>query len=290
MNTTNSMNLSATEARSLLGTLSSVPADIQAAFRHRYGQILSELMTEEDEQQRVAQEVRLTQLSLACRLLLGHISEPVPQAEPDAPGEPAVHEAPQQATAHTATAEAESQPAASIQAEIPQSGMRAQPARHQTNPFWLNAMLTLPLLILAGVVVAFVLHLQQQIQTQQDVLLKQTDQLVQMQQLHQGERRQWLAQLNLQQSQLAEQQQLLQQQQLAATDLQRQLAATDKQLALSQNDKQHLQEKLTHVQQVSDRLIASLCEDSARISPAVGMNLYNDYISRCEQSWQMAAQ
>ncbi|WP_430461280.1 hypothetical protein ACQUQU_00420 [Thalassolituus sp. LLYu03] len=136
----------------------------------------------------------------------------------------------------------------------------------------------------------FFLHLKQQINALENVLNRQTDQLVAMQQMHQGERRQWMSQMNLQQNQLREQQITLNQQTHDYSMLQQQLAATDKALAVERLTTDTLNDQIARLSRVSTQLIVSLCEDSARLGPAVGLSLKDEYMRRCQQSWRLAAE
>lgn len=261
-----------TEARKLLGTLSEHEADIASAFRHRYQQTLQNLSADSADEVRTALELQLQQLSYACRLLLGRQSEAAPQAVTAEP-------APVASPASDSKAAAGHTPPRN-RAETTQAPLR-----------WLltSAIVTLVALILTtgGL---FLHHLTQQISTLESVLNRQTDQLVQMQQMHLGERRQWLAQLNMQQSELQNQQQELKQSAQQLTQIHQQLASTDKQLALAQYSNRSQQEQIARLSRVSEQLIVSLCEDSSTVLPAISLSMRDGYMQRCQQSWRLAAQ
>lgn len=258
--------MTSAEARKLLGTLSEHEADIASAFRHRYQQTLQNLSADSADEVRTALELQLQQLSYACRLLLGRQSEAAPQA---------------------VTAE----PASDSKAAAGHTPPRNRAETTQAPLRWLltSAIVTLFALILTtgGL---FLHHLTQQISTLESVLNRQTDQLVQMQQMHLGERRQWLAQLNMQQTELQNQQQELKQSAQQLTQIHQQLASTDKQLALAQYSNRSQQEQIARLSRVSEQLIVSLCEDSSTVLPAISLSMRDGYMQRCQQSWRLAAQ
>lgn len=258
--------MTSAEARKLLGTLSEHEADIASAFRHRYQQTLHNLSADSADEVRTALELQLQQLSYACRLLLGRQPEAAPQA---------------------VTAE----PASDSKAAAGHTPPRNRAETTQAPLRWLltSAIVTLFALILTtgGL---FLHHLTQQISTLESVLNRQTDQLVQMQQMHLGERRQWLAQLNMQQTELQNQQQELKQSAQQLTQIHQQLASTDKQLALAQYSNRSQQEQIARLSRVSEQLIVSLCEDSSTVLPAISLSMRDGYMQRCQQSWRLAAQ
>lgn len=258
--------MTSAEARKLLGTLSEHEADITSAFRHRYQQTLQNLGPESTDEVRTALELQLQQLSYACRHLLGR--------QPEA--------APQLSTEQLA-------PAITLPANDTAREATTTPIQAPLRWLLISAVVTLFALILTtgGL---FLHHLTHQINTLESVLNRQTDQLVQMQQMHLGERRQWLAQLNMQQTELQNQQQELKQSTQQLTQIRQQLASTDKQLALAQYSNTSQQEQIARLSRVSEQLIVSLCEDSSAVLPAISLGMRDGYMQRCQQSWRLAAQ
>ncbi|MCD8530404.1 MAG: hypothetical protein LRY66_03380, partial [Saccharospirillaceae bacterium] len=136
--------------------------------------------------------------------------------------------------------------------------------------------------------------LQQQLTGQQQALHFSQQQLAQQLIAQQQERADWLhtQQEYQQQLQSAQHQLFVQQQQAHAQhqEWQQRLATIDKALALEQREGDALQQRINRLNRVSEELIANLCADSAAVGPAVGLTIYAQYMQRCQQSWELAAQ
>jgi hypothetical protein len=260
-------------ARQLLGTLSKQPQDIEAAYQHQIRHTASLLLQPNgaDEHQQLSQT--LIQLMEARRCLL---SETNPAA--------------------TATV----LPTQSHSSKNQQHTISAQ----RTNN---NAMTTAqPLTMVIGFLLLFsavaaalfsqqhINGLQQQLLSQQQSLQFSQQQLAQQLTVQQKERAEWRhTQQEYQHQITAAQQQLLAQQQQASAqqqEWQQRLANVDKALALEQREGDSLQQRINRLSRVSEELIANLCTDSAAVGPAVGLTIYAQYMQRCQQSWELAAQ
>lgn len=258
MDTTATTSQPKDDARRLLGTLSTHPGDIDAAFTHQYQHTLQQLRQVQSDDEQDALEKTLRSLRLARKQLLetNTVSQP-----PAAAG-----------TAPTATlASGQQQPAV-------------------TPHTLLVISLALLFTLLAGSGGWFVSHLQQQIVQLQLISEEQTQQLLRMQDIHLGERRQWLAQQDLQQRQIIRQQEAIGQQHQQYSALQHQLAQSEQQRVQLDASNRQQQQHIQHLNRVSDQLISSLCDDSANLSPAVGSHLRAAYLQRCSSSWRLAAQ
>ncbi|PHS61494.1 MAG: hypothetical protein COB09_17760 [Thalassobium sp.] len=261
-------------ARQLLGTLSKQPQDIEAAYQHQIRHTASLLLQPNgaDEHQQLSQT--LIQLMEARRCLL---SETNPAA--------------------TATV-------LPTQNHISKNQQHTINAQRTNN----NAMTTTqPLTLVIGFLLLFsavaaalfsqqqhINGLQQQLLSQQQSLQFSQQQLAQQLTVQQQERAEWRhTQQEYQHQITAAQQQLLAQQQQASAqqqEWQQRLANVDKALALEQREGDSLQQRINRLSRVSEELIANLCADSAAVGPAVGLTIYAQYMQRCQQSWELAAQ
>ncbi len=277
MDTIASANQRSDDARRSLGTLSTQPADIEAAFIHRYQQTLHSLRQAQDDEALEILENTLRSLRAARRFLLA----------PETEAEPAI----------MATATESSEPTAAAQQPPLQRDQPASASADAGNNRRIDTMhrlLSLTAVIMFVMLSAssgwFVSHLQQQIVQLQDISEAQTQQLVRMQDIHLGERRQWLAQQDLQQRQIIRQQDAIEQQHSQYIALQQQLSQRAQQLVALEASSRQQQQHIQHLNRVSDQLISSLCDDSASLSPAVGSHMRADYLQRCASSWRLAAQ
>ena len=247
-------------ARQLLGTLSKQPQDIEAAYQHQIRHTASLLLQPNgaDEHQQLSQT--LIQLMEARRCLL---SETNPAA--------------------TATV----LPTQSHSSKNQQHTISAQ--RTNNNAMTTTQPLTLVIgfLLLFSAVAAAFFSQQQSLQFSQQQLAQQLN-------TQQQERAEWRhTQQEYQHQITAAQQQLLAQQQQASAqqqEWQQRLANVDKALALEQREGDALQQRINRLSRVSEELIANLCADSAAVGPAVGLTIYAQYMQRCQQSWELAAQ
>lgn len=264
-------------ARQLLGTLSKQPQDIEAAYQHQIRHTASLLLqpNEADEHQQLSQT--LIQLMEARRCLL---SETNPAA--------------------TATV----LPTQSHTSKNQQHTISAQ--RTNNNTMTTAHSVVRPLTMVIGFLLLFsavaaalfsqqhINGLQQQLLSQQQSLQFSQQQLAQQLNTQQQERAEWRhTQQEYQHQITAAQQQLLAQQQQASTrqqEWQQRLASVDKALALEQREGDSLQQRINRLSRVSEELIANLCTDSAAVGPAVGLTIYAQYMQRCQQSWELAAQ
>lgn len=261
-------------ARQLLGTLSKQPQDIEAAYQHQIRHTASLLLQPNgaDEHQQLSQT--LIQLMEARRCLL---SETNPAA--------------------TATV----LPTQSHTSKNQQHTISAQRTNNNTMTTAQPLTLVIGFLLLFSAVAAALFSqqqhingLQQQLLSQQQSLQFSQQQLAQQLTVQQQERAEWRhTQQEYQHQITAAQQQLLAQQQQASAqqqEWQQRLANVDKALALEQREGDSLQQRINRLSRVSEELIANLCADSAAVSPAVGLTIYAQYMQRCQQSWELAAQ
>lgn len=249
-------------ARQLLGTLSKQPQDIEAAYQHKVRHAAQQLLQHNETNVHQQLSQTLAQLIEARRCLLSET--------------------------HLTTAAADS-------AARPAQNLRA------TGPAIQPLAMMLGFLLLFGTVAAALFSqqnhiqgLQQQLTGQQQALHFSQQQLAQQLIAQQQERADWLhtQQEYQQQLQSAQHQLLVQQQQANAQhqEWQQRLATIDKALALEQREGDALQQRINRLNRVSEELIANLCADSAAVGPAVGLTIYAQYMQRCQQSWELAAQ
>ncbi|UXD86285.1 hypothetical protein [Thalassolituus hydrocarboniclasticus] len=271
-------------ARQLLGTLSNQAQDIEAACQHQLRQTATQLLQQHQPAEQQALCHTLNQLLAARQSLL---NEPVTTS----PDEAAV-----EASVHTTGAEnLPPQPIATRTDTSAGTGASLWPA--MTAPRMMLLALLLLCITTASLTFSQQQHihsLQQQLLSLQQSLQSGQQQLAQQLTVQQQERTEWRQTQQEYQHQItAAQQQLLAQQQQASAqqqEWQQRLAGVDKALALEQREGDALQQRINRLSRVSEELIANLCADSAAVGPAVGLTIYAQYMQRCQQSWELAAQ
>jgi len=272
-------------ARQLLGTLSNQAQDIEAAYQHQLRQTATQLLQQHQPAEQQALCLSLNKLIAARQSLL---NEPVATS----PDEAAV-----EASAHITGAENLPPQQSPLMRTDCSAGSSASLWSAITAPRMMLLALLLLCITAASLTFSQQQHihsLQQQLLSLQQSLQSSQQQLAQQLTVQQQERAEWRhTQQEYQHQITAAQQQLLAQQQQASAqqqEWQQRLASVDKALALEQREGDALQQRINRLSRVSEELIANLCADSAAVGPAVGLTIYAQYMQRCQQSWELAAQ